>query len=78
MTQCDSQYETVCKGEFAEVHAKLDRLDEAIRGNGKPGMQLRIDRLENHQKAWNKVVWLVLGSVATLAVSSVWQRIVGG
>ena len=26
------QYETVCKGEFASVHVKLDKLDEAIRG----------------------------------------------
>jgi hypothetical protein len=35
------QYETVCKGEFASVHTKLDRMDEAIRGNGKPGNLLR-------------------------------------
>lgn len=26
------QYDRVCKGEFVELHAKLDRLDEAIRG----------------------------------------------
>ena len=36
------QYDRVCKGEFASMHAKLDRLDEAVRGNGKPGIQLRL------------------------------------
>jgi hypothetical protein len=46
MIDCDSHYDRVCKGEFAELHAKLDKLDEAIRGNGKPGIQLRLDRLE--------------------------------
>ena len=39
------QYETICKGEFASIHGKLDKLDEAIRGNGKPGIQRRLDRL---------------------------------
>ncbi len=46
MNDESTQYETICKGEFGELHAKLDRMDEAIRGNGKPGIQLRLDRLE--------------------------------
>ena len=25
-----TQYDRVCKGEFAELHAKLDRLDETV------------------------------------------------
>ena len=33
-----TRYERVCKDEFAGLHAKLDRLDEAIRGNGQPGL----------------------------------------
>jgi len=32
MNGCEAQYENICKGEFAAIHAKLDRLDEAIRG----------------------------------------------
>jgi len=42
MSDCGGQYESVCKGEFASIHTKLDRLDEAIRGNGRPGIQLRL------------------------------------
>ena len=26
------QYDRVCRGEFAAIHTKLDRLDEAVRG----------------------------------------------
>ena len=62
---CDSQYESICKSEFAELHTKLDRLDEAIRGNGKPGIQLRLDRLEQDAKRQSKLIWLILGSVVT-------------
>jgi hypothetical protein len=40
------QYDRMCKAEFAAIHTKLDRLDEAIRGNGRVGIQLRLDRLE--------------------------------
>ena len=42
----DNQYEKICKDEFGSVHTKLDKLDEAIRGNGKVGITTRLDRLE--------------------------------
>jgi len=44
MNEESTQYEQLCKGEFGELHAKLDRMVEAIRGNGKPGIQFRRDR----------------------------------
>jgi hypothetical protein len=75
---CDSQYENVCKAEFAELHTKLDKLDEAIRGNGKPGIQLRLDRLEQDARRQGKVIWLVVGSAVTLAATQVWQLVFGG
>lgn len=58
---CKEQYETVCKDEFAGLHAKLDTMDEAIRGNGKPGIQVRLDRLEQDKLSRSKVVWFLLG-----------------
>ena len=72
------QYETICRGEFQELHTKLDRMDEAIRGNGKPGIQLRLDRLESSQVTRNRLLWLVAGAVVTLAVAGVWKLIFGG
>ncbi len=71
------QYETVCKGEFASIHVKLDKMDEAIRGNGKPGIQLRLDRLESSEARRSRLLWLVIGAVATLAVGGAWKLIFG-
>ena len=72
------QYEQVCKGEFASIHKKLDKLDEAIRGNGKPGIQLRLDRLENAESRRSRLLWLVVGAAVTLAIGVAWKLIFGG
>ena len=61
MTCNNEQYEDVCKGEFAELHKKLDSMDSAIRGNGKPGIQLRLDRLEQEKLFRSKAIWFLLG-----------------
>jgi len=75
---CDSdQYDRVCSGEFAAIHTKLDRMDEAIRGNGKPGIQLRLDRLESAEAVRSKLLWIIAGSVVTLALGAVWKLIFG-
>jgi hypothetical protein len=68
MTCSSDQYETICKNEFAELHKKLDTLDEAIRGNGKPGIQLRLDRLEQDRLSRSKVVWFLLGIAGSILV----------
>lgn len=73
-----NQYERVCKGEFAAIHGKLDKLDEAIRGNGKPGIQLRLDRLESAETTRSRLLWIIAGSTVTLAVGATWKLILGG
>lgn len=85
MSECAGQYERVpacpadrCKGEFSAIHAKLDRLDEAIRGNSKPGIQLRLDRLEAAEAVRSKLLWIIAGSVVSLAVAAVWKLVIGG
>lgn len=77
MSGCNDQYDRVCKGEFASVHVKLDRLDEAIRGNGKPGIQLRLDRLEAAEAVRSRLMWIIAGSTVTLALGAVWKLIFG-
>ena len=71
------QYERICKGEFASIHTKLDRMDEAIRGNGKPGIQLRLDRLESAEAVRSRLMWIIAGSTVTLALGAVWKLIFG-
>ena len=72
------QYERFCKAEFAGLSVKLDRLDEAIRGNGKPGLQRRLDRLEAMEAARSRLTWLVVGVAVTLAATGVWKYFFGG
>lgn len=67
----DNQYEKVCKDEFGAIHTKLDKMDEAIRGNGKPGIQTRLDRLEQDAAVRSKLLWLITASAITGAVSLV-------
>ena len=72
-----TQYDRVCKCEFAAVHAKLDKLDEAIRGNGRPGIQLRLGRLEAAEAVRSRLLWIIAGSTVTLALGAVWKLIFG-
>ena len=71
MSECDGQYERVCKDGFASINVKLDRLDEAIRGNGKPGITVRLDRLEQDAKRKGKLIWLLVGAGITAATSGI-------
>ena len=52
-----------CLDEFHTMNQKLDRLDVAIRGNGKPGILVRLDRLERVSQVKNRVLWLLIGAV---------------
>ena len=71
------QYEQVCKDEFGQINDKLDRLDEAIRGNGEPGLKVRIDRLERAEAIRSRLLWLIAASTVTGAVSMVFQLLRG-
>ena len=68
---CKEQYDNVCKAEFAELHTKLDTIDVALRGNGKPGIQVRLDRLEQERISRSKVTWFIIGCITTIAGSIV-------
>jgi hypothetical protein len=61
VSECQGQFEQ-CQRQFDAIHAKLDRLDEAIRGNGRPGISVRLDRLEQNAQRHGKLIWLILGT----------------
>lgn len=73
----NSEFRAACEREFAEIHQKLDRLDEAIRGNGKPGIALRLDRIEQDARRLGRLVWLAAGSALTAIASLLAARAVG-
>lgn len=75
---CESdQYESMCRQEFACIRDKLDRLDEAIRGNGKPGIQVRLDRLEVFAAGRSRLLWIIAGSVVTLTLTMIGKIVLG-
>jgi hypothetical protein len=59
--------------EMAEVHDKLDRLDEAIRGNGRPGLRQRLERLEEAAASRSRLTWIVIGAFVSAGASAVMQ-----
>ena len=73
MSAESEQYRAVCRAEFQSINGKLDRLDEAIRGNGRPGIQTRLDRLER----FSHFVWFITGAAVSAGVAVVIQRIGG-
>ena len=72
-----NDFRTACEREFEEIHRKLDRLDEAIRGNGRPGIAVRLDRLEQDAKRQGKLVWLIVGVAITALGSALVAWITG-
>ena len=78
MNDADHQeFRAACEREFAQICAKLDQLDEAIRGNGKPGIALRLDRVEQDARRLGRLVWLAAGSALT-AIASLLAARAGG
>ena len=53
----------------SSLTAKLDKIDEDIRGNGKDGINVRLDRLENSQKLASRWFWIVVGAAVPALIS---------
>jgi len=68
--ECD-RYEDTCKDAFRQLFSTLERIDEALRGNGKPGLTLRVDRLEQRANTLSQFKWLAIGATASGVVSLV-------
>ncbi len=69
MSECE--HKEACQREFETINRKLDRLDEAIRGNGRPGIQTRLDRLEQNADRQSRLMWIIMGAMATAMASGV-------
>ncbi len=60
-----NEYRKIQEEELKEIHSILQRLDEAIRGNGRPGLVQRVSILEDAAAKRNHLTWLVLGAFAS-------------
>jgi len=66
-----------CQREFRVLFEKLDRLDEAVRGNGRPGIQARLSRLESAEAIRGRLLWVIASATVALAVGALWKLFFG-
>ena len=70
---CEADKQKICSENCHDalkvIFEKLDRLDIAIRGNGKLGVLTRLTLLE-HGFTWrNRLVWMLIGCFVTGVVA---------
>ncbi len=49
--------------------AKLDKIDEDIRANGKEGINIRLDRLKNTKKLVSRYFWILVSATVPALIS---------
>jgi hypothetical protein len=73
-TEEQDQYNTVCRGRFDEIVAKLDDLNNKLFvGNGQPSLMVRIDRLEQCKQSTSKAIWVAITAFITAVAGAVWE-----
>ena len=65
----------ICRHELKELSRRIEQLDESIRGNGKPGIQVRLDRLEQIEAGRKRLTWAVAGAFISAGASAVMQLV---
>lgn len=66
------------RAELIALREMVQRIDVAIRGNDKPGIQTRLDRLEVAEKRRGRLMWILVAASVTIAVAAVKTWIAGG
>ncbi len=54
----------------SDLKSRLDKIDADIRGDGKVGINVQLDRLENSKKAAKKWFWIVVASTAPVLIAN--------
>lgn len=63
--------------QIKSIAADCTDIKHCLLGNGKPGLVIRTDRLEQKDQFKTKLFWVVTGAVVVLAVKTVGVDIVG-
>ena len=71
MIEPEDRYDTICSKEFAVIRKQLGRLDVAIRGNGRLGINTCLDRVERAMR-W---LWVVIGAVGLRALEWLYLKV---
>jgi hypothetical protein len=65
----EDQWNDVCRSAFEKIERKIDRIDEAVRGNGKPGLNQRVADLEAMERRRSRLMWIVIAAVVVSSVN---------
>lgn len=63
-------------GDFSEMRGKVHKLDEAIRGNGKPGLERRMETVEQYIGGKARLGWIAATALITALISSTVSAII--
>ena len=71
---CPTPQQDYCRGQFGRVLAGLERIDTTLRGDmadnvARPGVLLRLDRLEGSYRFMARCLWILMGAAGTEIVS---------
>ena len=66
-------------GVESNLEARIDKIDEDIRGNGKDGINARLNRLEDFKKPASRWFWVVVVAAALALIGAYlsWMGITG-
>lgn len=60
----------VQKKQIETIENATLEIKECVLGNGKEGLKIRVDRIEQSFNTWAKVLWVCFGVVLTAAVGT--------
>ena len=64
--------QTECSKKFDLLFEKLKSIDDALRGSieeDRPGVMLRLDRLERSERTRSRLSWMVIGSAIAAIIA---------
>lgn len=64
------------ESQLAEIRAAISRLDECVRGNGKPGLVTRVTLIESVQARSSRLAWILVTAATGAAASSITAAVV--
>ena len=72
-SECGAAIPVSCADRFDRIDNTLEGIDLALRGNGKPGLKQRVDRLEEAHGTLRKVLWGIIAALTPFAAAAVWK-----
>ena len=71
----DKEVPLYCRHQFDSITGDIKRIRESLCGNGKPGYNVRIDRLEQERASKTWLERIVIGGVIVMMLNGLWGMV---